>query len=230
MPSRRSRPARGQVRGLGGADGQPSARRRAPPPTAPRRTRARTVAAHASAGVPVGSHPRPGATRISVCPLRPTNDSPPGPSEPDHSKIPRRSSDPSAAPRSSTTSPTSEIAHTFARIEGAKTARPAQLRVRDQLDDVAGRIDDVARERVPVVEAKRRLRSYPARRAAALVQPAMNAPPRTGLPARAARNGETAALRRARTRSRPSPPAATRRRSSHPAIPSPRQNARNVSI
>ena len=125
--------------------------------TSPASTCTTTDAAHRSAGAPRRQPPPAGRDEDQRVPL--------APHEPEPVR-PRRTGpqlDPSAAERRQRTR--AIVDHQadlgdraqLTRIERARSPRCAQLRMRDQLDDVAGGVERVAGERVPVVELERRL-------------------------------------------------------------------------
>ena len=130
-----------------------------------------TVAAWGSAGRPVGSQPRPGGARISVCALAPTNAS--CAALPDHSSSPtlaferrdggRRVVDDDPDLREAGELGGGEVA--------GGTGSLGRAGVGDQLDDVAGRVVEVHRPRVPEVEREDGLAVVAGERFGALAQP-----------------------------------------------------------
>ena len=129
-----------------------------------------TVAAWGSAGRPVGSQPRPGGARISVCALAPTNAS--CSASPDHSSSPsvaleRRD----GGRRVVDDDPDLRQAGELGGGEVAGGTSFGRAGVGDQLDDVAGRVVEVHRPRVPEVEREDGLAVVAGEQLGALAQP-----------------------------------------------------------
>ena len=164
----------------------------------------------ASAGRPVGSQGRPARQRINVLAFSPTKARRPSPR---HRAAPTpraraRARAPLRATADRRRCPTSETPSSSPAAKAPEPPDLAEAPVGDQLDDVAGRVVEVARLRIPVREVEHDLaRLQVGKQLDALPGPGEHCR-RSGRPGRAERRGRRArpARRGARAPSRPPRP------------------------